>query len=284
MGMLLQESYIRTFYWMIPDAGIAVIMSSQEGEVPPPEDFDYANIYGRMYESSKLSQSNEFSLNLTAFLEGPYNTTSGLMNTSLNPNNIPVSQPFNVAPWYYGGDESSDPIPSVDIVDWVLIELRDTTQASLADTSTTIAKQAAFVLNNGSIVGIDGISSLQFDVPVDHGLFAVIWHRNHLGVISSDAIPGFNDYYSYNFSNAENTVLGGNLGHKEINTNVWGMIAGDYNADDEINPDDKTAGWMIQAGANGYNSADFNLSSEVNNPDKNDYWIINSGSNCQVPK
>jgi hypothetical protein len=284
MGTPLQESYIRSFYWVIPDAGITVIISSQEGSSPPPEDFDYSNVYSRMYESSKLNPSNEFTLNLTVFLEGPYNTVSGLMNTSLNPNNIPTSQPFNVSPWNYAGTESADPIPSVDIVDWVLIELRDATQAIFADATTRIAQQAVFILNDGSVVGMDGTSNPVFDVPVVNGLFAVVWHRNHLGVISASPIPGLNGVYNYNFSNAEAKALGGNLGHKEINPGVWGMIAGDYNADGEIGADDKTTGWMIQAGENGYNSADFNLNSEVNNPDKNDFWIINSGSNCQVPE
>ena len=285
MGILFQTSYIRTFYWIIPDAGIAVIMSSQESSTaPPPEDFDYANIYSRMYESSKLTQSNEFSVNLTVFLEGPYNTSSGLMNTSLNPDNIPESQPFDIAPWNYSGTESAVPIPSADIVDWVLVELRDTTQASLADTTTIIGRQAAFVLNDGSIVGVDGISYPVFDVPLVNDLFAVIWHRNHLGVICADPMTGLNGVYNYNFSNGEANVLGGNLGHKEIAQDVWGMIAGDYNADGEIGPDDKTTGWSANAGENGYNPADFNLNSEVNNPDKNDFWIINSGSNCQVPE
>ncbi len=60
-------------------------------------------------------------------------------------------------------------------------------------------------------------------------------------------------------------------------------IAGDYNADGEIGPDDKTTGWMIMAGTKEYIAADFNLNSEVNNPYKNDFWVINSGSTGRVP-
>ncbi|OQX80169.1 MAG: hypothetical protein B6D61_02375 [Bacteroidetes bacterium 4484_249] len=59
-GIMLQESYIRTFYWIIPDAGIAVIISSEEGTTPPPEDFDYSNVYSRMYESSKFPTPREW--------------------------------------------------------------------------------------------------------------------------------------------------------------------------------------------------------------------------------
>ena len=281
MGTPIQNSYVQTFYWIVPNIGIAVIISSQEGTVPPGEDFAYSNIYSRMYESSKLN--NEFTLNLTAFLEGAYDTNSGTMNTSLNPDNIPTSQPFNAPPWDYYGIEMADPIPSADIVDWVLVELRDTTLASLADSNTIVAQQAAFILNNGSIVGMDGASPLLFDFPIGNNLFAVVWHRNHLGVISAAPLTGLGGNYAYNFSNGEGKALGGPDGHKPINPNVWGMMAGDANANGEITGDDLLL-WGNEAGQSDYKSCDFDMDNEVNNPDKNGFWLINSGSECQVPE
>ena len=281
MGTLIQESYVQTFYWIIPDAGIAVIISSQDGTTPPGEDFTYSNIFSRMYESSKLN--NEFLLNLTVFLEGAYDASSGTMNTSLNPENIPTAQPFNVSPWYYNGTEAADPIPSNDIVDWVLIELRDTTSASEAIPATIIAQQAAFVLNDGSVVGMDGTSQLIFDYPISNNLFAVVWHRNHLGVISATHLTGLGGNYAYNFSTAEGQALGGPDGHKSINPGVWGMIAGDANGNGEITGDDLLM-WGNEAGQSDYKSSDFDMDSQVNNPDKNSYWSINSGSTCRVPE
>ena len=65
-------------------------------------------------------------LTLKAFLEGPY---SGIqMNSNLNSSGyIPLSQPFNQLPWNFTGTESVTSIPNADIVDWVLIELREPT-------------------------------------------------------------------------------------------------------------------------------------------------------------
>ncbi len=65
-------------------------------------------------------------LDLTVFLEGPFNTSSFEMNTTLNQGTlIPLNQPYNTAPWNYNGTENVTNIPP-DIVDWVLVELRET--------------------------------------------------------------------------------------------------------------------------------------------------------------
>ncbi|MCD4697857.1 MAG: VCBS repeat-containing protein, partial [Bacteroidales bacterium] len=73
------------------------------------------------------STGDSISVNLNAFLEGPFNQTD--MNTGLNPDHIPLSQPYNIAPWDYTGTESFVSIPNANVVDWVLVELRDTTEA-----------------------------------------------------------------------------------------------------------------------------------------------------------
>ncbi len=68
-------------------------------------------------------------LDLTVFLEGPFNTSSFEMNTTLNQGAlIPLNQPYNTAPWNYNGTENVTIIPP-DIVDWVLLELRETSGA-----------------------------------------------------------------------------------------------------------------------------------------------------------
>jgi hypothetical protein len=283
-GMLLQESYIRSYYWLIENAGIAVIIVSEEGSAIPPENFSYSAGYNRMYESSKFTVSNEFSLDLKVFLEGPYNSSTGFMNTSLNPDFIPLSQPYNIAPWNYTGTESVAVLPSADIIDWVLIELRDATQASLANGSTRIARQAAFLLKNGHIVGLDGSVLPVFDVPVVNDLFALVWHRNHAGVLSAGPLSGSNGIFSYDFTNAEDKAYGGASGHKQINTGIWGMFSGDGDADGDISIADKTNYWNNDVGEKNYLSSDFNLNSHVTNQDKNDYWQPNVGSGSSVPE
>ena len=103
-------------------------------------------------------------VNLKAFFEGPFNGAE--MTTSLN-SLLPLNQPYNTAPWDYSGTESIASVPNANVVDWVLVELRETTgDATTATPSTVIARQAGFILNNGTIVKTDGISPLRFDVTI----------------------------------------------------------------------------------------------------------------------
>ena len=223
-------------------------------------------------------------LNLKAFLEGPYNGTD--MNTDLaGLNDFPLVQPYNTSPWNYSGTESILSIPNADIVDWVLIELRETAgDASTADPSTTIARQAGFILNNGSIVGTDGFSFLRFDVTITEHLYAVIWHRNHLSILSSFPLALVGDDYFYDFSSGQDQVYGGINGHKEIGAEVWGMIAGEGYMNDQINNSDKNEVWKNQQGSSGYYSGDFNMDGTVNDLDKTENWKNNTGKSSQIVK
>ncbi len=159
-------------------------------------------------------------LDLTVFLEGPYNGTD--MNIDLNPGEIPLAQPYNVSPWNYTGTESVTAIPA-NTVDWVLVELRDTTDASLATGETMIARQAAFLLNDGKIVGLDGSSNLQFDKSLNHSLFTVIHHRNHLAVMSANPVTKNGNVYTYDFTISADQAYGTNA-QKDLGSGVYGMI------------------------------------------------------------
>ena len=223
-------------------------------------------------------------LNLTAFLEGPYNDITGLMLPDLNPVEIPLSQPYNTAPWNYTGTESVAAIPDTNIVDWVLIEIRETTgDASTATSDSIIAQQAAFLLNDGSVVGLDGNGTCPIATSISNNLFVVIWHRNHLGIMSANPLSETGGIYTYDFTTDANQAYGGSLGHKEIGTGVWGMIGGDGDANSQIGNSDKNDVWSPQAGNSGYLSGDFTMDVQVNNSDKNDVWAPNSGKGGQVP-
>ncbi|MCD4736091.1 MAG: fibronectin type III domain-containing protein, partial [Bacteroidales bacterium] len=222
-------------------------------------------------------------IDLKIFLEGPFNGTQ--MNTTLNAKGqLPTSQPYNTYPWFYEGEEIVAGISNTDIIDWVLIELRETPyEADSAISTTMIDKRAAFLLKDGSIVGIDGNEAPSLYFSVTHNLYVVIWHRNHLGVMSSDKIPLADGDYSFDFTTGSGQVYGGEQGYKQLATNVWGMIASDGNADGEVNIDDKDNVWAPQAGEAGYKSGDYNMDTEVDNKDKDDYWVPNEGSGTQVP-
>jgi hypothetical protein len=211
-----------------------------------------------------------FTLDLKAFLEGPFNGTE--MNTTLNNHNlIPVNQPFNMPPWNYFGAETVPTIPNVDIVDWILLELRETTgDAASATSSTIIDQRAVFLLKNGYIVDFDGFSLPEFEVTITANLYIVVWHRNHLGIMSAVPLTRTDNLYEYDFTLAEEQVHGSGLGYKEIAPNVWGMVAADAVADGIIDGADKTNSWMMQAG--------------LYNVDKNEVLLNNMGKQCQVPE
>ncbi|MBN1338240.1 MAG: hypothetical protein JXA03_02890, partial [Bacteroidales bacterium] len=226
--------------------------------------------------------SYAFELDLKVFLEGPY--LGPFMSTMLNiAGYMPLAQPYNTTPWNYQGPEAVQEIPDNDVVEWVLVELRDAATAASATPATMIARKAAFVKKNGAVRDMDGVSLLPFNVQIANNLFVVIWHRNHLSVMSADPLTATGNIYSYDFSNAVNKVHGSALAHKQIATGVWGMSGGDGTADGQIGNSDKLDIWMPQSGNSGYMMGDFTLDGQVNNQDKVEVWMPNSGSGSQVP-
>lgn len=222
------------------------------------------------------------SLDLLVFLEGPFSTSE--MATNLNALGlIPLAQPYNISPWNYNGTENVPAIPNPDVVDWVLVELRDAANANSATEATRLSRQAGFLLKDGSVVGLDGSSILQFNNSYTQQLFVVVWHRNHLGIMSANGITSTGGIYTYDFSVSESQVHGGSAGYNNIGSGVWGMVAGNATKDGLIDLSDKTQ-WTAFAGEKGYFDADFSMDAQVNNKDKNDHWQPNTLKIQQVPE
>ena len=135
---------------------------------------------GLDYSSDGPLSPNVF-LNCKIFLDGPYN--SGEMATTLlSQGVIPLTQPFNMPPWNYTVTESVISIPT-DVVDWVLVELRTTTEAS-----SSVSKKVGFLKKDGNLYSLDGVSALDI-WGVDAGdYYVVVYHRNHLSVMSASPV------------------------------------------------------------------------------------------------
>ncbi len=228
------------------------------------------NIWNRKYLDIKL------------FLEGPYNNETQKMETWLNPDFIPFSQPYNQAPWSYSGNEIINNIPNDSIVDWVLISIYDTTDVSLISNQSRINQQAVFLLTDGSLAGLDGYSKPYITEAISNGLYLKIEHRNHLAILSADQLPSNKSTYSINFSESELTVLGGVSGFKQVEPGVWAMISGDANSNGEIDLLDKSDKWEPAVGNQGYKAADLNLNGQLENTDKDDYWLPNLGKSSSI--
>jgi len=249
-----------------------------DGSLPSTKEelmYQYLDFFG-------LVPPEQYSVSLTVFLEGPFNVSS--MKTELIAlDDFPLSQPFYNLYGYNGG-EAVGSIPNPDIVDWVLVELRDANAAMDATPGTWIANQAGFVLNDGSVVGVDGSNPMFFDEVITHGLYVIIYTRNHLAVLSASELIGGGGIYSYDFSTGIGQAYGNSAGYKYLGSNIWGMVSGDGNCDGEVTLLDEAPEWEDQAGEAGYNINDHNMDGQVDNQDKDGYLLPNEGKGCQVPE
>lgn len=213
------------------------------------------NNYAVVWETEIWGSDSSFSSALDAkvILQGAYE--NGIMSTTLqNSGDLPLHQPYNISPWNYDGNETVQNIPP-NIVDWVLIELRSDTAAS-----TTVVKQAALLKKDGSIVGLDGISSLNF-VGYNSSYYAVIHHRNHLSIMSSQKLSFQGSSVNYDFTASPSTVFGNEL--CDLGDGKYAMFAGDSDANGIINVLDYSAvgNNLFQVG---YKQGDLDLNHIIN--------------------
>ncbi len=120
-------------------------------------------------------------------------------------------------------------------------------------------------------------------MSVTQHLFVVVWHRNHLGILSSEFLTESGGIYSYDFTASSTKAYGGTAAQKELAPGIWGMMGGDGVSDGIITTTDKSPLWNIQSGKKGYLESDYNLDTQSNNKDKNNIWIPNLGSGSQIP-
>ncbi|MEZ5082278.1 MAG: hypothetical protein R2750_02310 [Bacteroidales bacterium] len=170
-----------------------------------------------------------------------------------------------------------------DIVDWVKVELRETANGpSTATAATIIAEQAVFLLNDGSLVSLDGTTMPTSSVIPKVDVYLVIWHRNHLAIMSANPMANLGGgLFSYDFTTGPNQAYGTNA-QMQIAAGYYGMIPGDAAPDGQVDVYDYTI-WRTHAGTTGYLGEDMNLNGHVDNVDKNDDWVPNIGKGIQIP-
>lgn len=217
-------------------------------------------------------------LDLKVFLEGPYSISSGEMDNYLQCfDYLPNYQPYSVTPWEYDGSESMSSACLGEYVDWILVEVwTGTSPASLIFREV----QACILTVDGSVLNCD--CSLPTFTSY-RNMWVVIRHRNHLDILSSSFLTSsINGVISWDFTSGDAQTYHGNLGIKEINDDVYGMISADGVPDGQIDNNDKDL-WSSWEGCSGYLAADFNLDGQVNNADKWGFWSPNQGRASQAP-
>ncbi len=226
-------------------------------------------------------------LNAKVFLEGPF--SGGVMGTALNGGGLlPTTQPYGSATFSgtavaYSGTESVTAMPAT-AVDWVVVELRTSTTAA-----TVAARRAALLLSSGQIVDVDGTSKVSFAGINAGDFYVVVRHRNHLPVMTSGAITlsstggAAGGTLDYDYTVALNRAFGP-VPMTALAGGKFGMVAGDADADGQIQNDDKNGIWRVELGSTGYLRSDFNLSGTVQEVDRSGFWSLRVGKGSTVPQ
>jgi hypothetical protein len=196
---------------------------------------------------------------IKVMLEGPYDNVAQTMKTGLfNKGLIPLSDPYSRTKYPQKTDTTVTAIPA-DVVDWVLVELRDET------TPTTIkAQKVGFLKKDGMIVEPDGSSNIK--LPLGRA-FVVIRHRNHLVMMSKTAVDiqsGMTTFDMTVAANIKNTAISA----KDIGGKMT-MKAGDIDQSQTINATDRNTASLFFAFANKYQAEDVNMDGFGNASDRN---------------
>ncbi|MDH7444739.1 hypothetical protein [Aquimarina sp. 2201CG14-23] len=198
------------------------------------------------------------------------------------PNNTPYSDGASVDGTIFN-DAALD---EDNIVDWVLVELRDAT------TNTTIIdSQSAFVQRDGDIVDVNGNPEVTMTATSGGSYYVVIKHRNHLGIMTDTPVILDVVTTTLDFRNGSQPTFGSNAQTSNgMPVGTIGMCTGDANQDgsvsiigsgndngflrDTILNDPGNFFQLFGFIVSGYNNADINLSGGVQ--------LIGSGNDAGI--
>ncbi|MBD3383971.1 hypothetical protein GF407_03500 [candidate division KSB1 bacterium] len=214
-------------------------------------------------------------LQVNAFLQGPYDANGDSMRTDLmNQDLLPCDSPFGEDP----DALSAFPADSADIVDWVLVQLRQ------SDGQTVVDNKSAFLRRDGSICDSNGADTLVFSGIVDGDYHIVVKSRNHLDIMSRQtAALSCSTLFVYDFYSAAEQSYGPKS-QIELKAGIYGAIAGDCNGDGHLTSRDYVVWYIGQQSGPGYAHADVSLDGDVAEEDAQ-LWRIGAeaGWKCNVP-
>ena len=117
------------------------------------------------------------------------------------------------------------------IVDWILVQLRDAN-----DNSSVLESQSALIQRDGDIVDVDGTSALSFALAPDN-YHVALKHRNHLGVMTLNAIAMSTTTTTVDFTDANTPITFGTEAQTTfaMPNGILAMWGGDANNDGRLN-------------------------------------------------
>jgi hypothetical protein len=180
------------------------------------------------------------------FLQGPFNTGTGVMGDNLRTLNlIPTSEPYGAIAGFThsgsGGGETSTtaivgsgaPAGNDAVVDWIFVQLHD------AGTGAIIGTRSVLVQRDGDLVESDGVSPVNMAGFAAGNYFVSIRHRNHLGVRTASTMSlAKTTTTPYNFTTAQTQAFPGAVANNPMAaltpTASFGMWAGDANTNRNV--------------------------------------------------
>ncbi len=236
------------------------------------------------------------------FLQGTYNTSTGMMGDNLRSSNlIPSTEPYSALSFITpslrgsGGGETAGAVvigsaagvsTNNTITDWVLVQLHRSSDG------VVISQRAALLQRDGDVVDTDGTSPVSMGGNVAGSYYVSVQHRNHLGVRAlATAALAKTTTTNYNFTSAVAQSYAGAVSNSPVATlmagTVFGMWAGDgtgnritkYNGpgNDENQLLNVALSGNKGAIVSGYFLADYNLDGSVkyNGPSNDENVLLN---------
>jgi hypothetical protein len=216
-------------------------------------------------------------LNINVNLAGNFNSTTDSMTNVLRSPTllIPNAQPFTAAPYSYTGTETLPTTNlSANICDWVLIEVRNTSDV-------VITKKAALVKTNGEVIdannAITGNTTTGISLPgvTATGLYKIIVrHRNHIPIATNTPITltlgGTSniDFTTNANVKGNNQIQVGTVGTGNTGSPIYGLRSADSNKDGATDALDRSNLDSSSESSNVYDIRDLNLDGAIDAVDR----------------
>jgi GEVED domain/Pregnancy-associated plasma protein-A len=230
-------------------------------------------------------------LDIKVLLEGCYDATTQKMKTVLNqrgllPGQTPISSfgvptpsghPYSIAPWNYTGTETISSY-APDIVDWVLVTIKTN------PVNAIVFRTAALLKETGEIQLVSNNPVLD----TTKAYYIQVEHRNHLGVMSSTAMPVQNRSILCNFKTANSYIAPNQPSYgQKFKSSVYQMFVGDIDKSNSSQNFDINFSDISKLRSNSgkferYLREDINLDADINFLDLT-VWRTNSGIFSSVP-
>ncbi len=204
-------------------------------QVMPATIYYHCNVHFTVMHASITLVSPPLQVAVKAFLEGPYNTGTLLMDDGLRSLGfVPTTEPYTAIGYTHvggGGETTSLPVlaavGSNAIVDWVEVEMRDPTTPTIR-----LATKSALIQCDGDVVSAsDGVSPLQFSLSPGNYQVA-LRHRSHLGIMTASALTFGASVVNVDFTTVATACFGTNA-RKTVGA-VQAMWMGDSGFDGVI--------------------------------------------------